>query len=101
MFSQIVFHQQETAVFRGRDPLHGLTIQEDKSGAQYLMPDKNALQSLAQNCRVQISLQAHTDRNVVSLAAAFDLRQKPKPLLGKRDRQPLKKLDARRVNLRV
>src|SRR5947207_3055218 len=52
---QIVLNQQEATPSRSRDPLHWLTIHQNKGGAQDLMTDKDPIQSPTQNCTIQIT----------------------------------------------
>ena len=79
----------KAAVLRRRDPLYRLSIDENKGGAQRLMPDHDPIQRLAKGRTVQIALQPQTHGNVIGLADSLHLRQKPQPLLRKRQRQLL------------
>jgi len=51
------------------------------------MAGQNTIQCLAESCTVQIALQAQSDGDVIGFADTLHLRQKPEPLLGKRQRQ--------------
>src|ERR1700694_30754 len=89
MPAQIVFLQIKAPLFHQGDPLLRLPIDHLKCSTQHFVPRHHPIQSPAQRGLIKPASQPHTTRNVVGLAHPLPLRQKPEPLLGKRQRQPL------------
>jgi hypothetical protein len=79
----------ESALLDRGDLLRRLSIDGDESSAQGLMPGKNPVQRPPQGHAVKIPLQTQTNRHMVGLAHPIHLRQKPQPLLRKRQGQPI------------
>ena len=59
------------------------------------MPGHDSAQRPAQSPSIQISPQTAAEGNVIGLADSLHLRQKPQPLLRKRQRHPLPALRTR------
>src|ERR1017187_5594839 len=85
--TKIVLDQQKTAAFHRGDPLHRLTVDRDEGSAQRLMPSQDAVQRPAKSRVIEITLQTQAKRDMIGLAGALHLRQKPQPLLRKRKQQ--------------
>ncbi len=79
---------QRAACFLGMDAEHyGLIPGLDKRCAQYFVTRHNPVQRTLQGRLIQRADDAQPRRYVVSSAGTFHLRQKPQPLLSKRQRQ--------------
>ncbi len=90
--AQIVSDQLEAIVFGG-NLLQCLPINLHEGRAQRCMPGHDAIQSALQRLCLQRSAQAQATTDVIRLTDTLELRQKPKPLLRKRQH-------ARRIRLK-
>src|SRR3954462_10681352 len=85
--AQVVFEETEAALFDSSYLLHRFSVAEGESGAQHFMTNHYPVQRPAKSGAVEIALQMQAERNVISGAGPFHLRQEPQPLLRKRQRQ--------------
>jgi len=81
-----VFDETEAAGFDSAYLLHRFSVVQGESGAQHFMTNHYPVQRPAKSGAVEIALQMQTERNVISRAGPFHLRQEPQPLLRKRQR---------------
>ncbi len=71
---------------RRSNPLPPLTLDGDERGTQRLMAGHQPVETALQCSHLQRSAQAQIQRHVIGRFAALHLRQKPQPLLGRRQR---------------
>src|SRR5579871_1386251 len=77
--------------------LHWLALSDGKMGAEDFVAVCNLIATVPQNCYIQRTANPKTDRNVIKVACRLELMQKPKALLGKRERQVVRA--SQRTNL--
>src|SRR5580692_1446480 len=85
--AQVVFDEMEAALFGTAYLLHRFSVVQGESGAQDFVTNQYPVQRLTKSCAVEIPLQMQAERDVISRAGPFHLRQEPQALLRKRQRQ--------------
>src|ERR1035441_4641777 len=84
VMAQIVLDKIKAARKLRRNPLLRLAIHKGKCGTQGLMTSHNPVQCTAKSTRIKLAPKTHSKRYVIGLAHSLHLRQKPQPLLRKR-----------------
>jgi hypothetical protein len=82
--------QLPVQVLRVEDVLVGLAVGAREDRSQRLVPHDHIPQRLLHRRGIHVSAQADRRRDVVRRARAFELGQEPEPLLGERQRHPLR-----------
>src|SRR5437879_1367299 len=85
--AKVVFDETEAALFDSSYLLHRFSVAQGESGAQHFMTNQYPVQRPTKSRAVEIALQVQAERNMISRAGPFHLRQEPQPLLRKRQRQ--------------
>src|SRR5213080_1265283 len=84
--AKVVFDETEAARFDSAYLLSRFSVVQGESGAQHFMTNHYPVQRPTKSGAVEIALQMQAERNVISRAGPFHLRQEPQPLLRKGQR---------------